>query len=313
MKRTALISAALVAVALPLSAQDGTAWNPGENFVTNWDYDDDGKVTLAEVLERRGDLFVSFDDNEDGDLTPEEFANHDQMRDAMWEMRDEARDGMAPGQGRGQGQGMGQQQGRGQGQGMGRQQGQGRTDMSQRGQPGWSPRGTAQFGQPMGQPGYGYAMPPQYGMMQPGGPGWAPAGPGMPGYGYGPQGIWPGYGYGPQPMAPGYGFAPMGPGYGQMPYPMGPQAMPWQIDPGYGAQGSRPGFGPAFQPGEQATAPQGQRGPGNSAQEFAMLDVNADGVVSAEEFVSAGDQWFARFDGDGDGVVTVEDFGPGRR
>ena len=49
-----------------------------------WVRDDgDGTVTLDEVKERRGDLFASFDENEDGKLTPEEFAVHDQMRDAI--------------------------------------------------------------------------------------------------------------------------------------------------------------------------------------------------------------------------------------
>ncbi|HCQ64967.1 MAG TPA: calcium-binding protein, partial [Rhodobacteraceae bacterium] len=101
MKRTTLLSATLIAFALPLSAQDSAGWTPGENFIDSWDYDGDGKVTLDEVLERRGDLFMSFDDNEDGQLTAAEFANHDQMRDAMWDARDSARDDAAVTQGAG--------------------------------------------------------------------------------------------------------------------------------------------------------------------------------------------------------------------
>lgn len=96
MQRTTLLSATLITLALPLAAQDGAGWTPGENFIASWDYDGDGQVTLDEVLERRGDLFAGFDDDEDGLLTTEEFANHDLMREAMWG---------APGQARQQGRG----------------------------------------------------------------------------------------------------------------------------------------------------------------------------------------------------------------
>lgn len=120
MKKTSILTATILALALPLaaSADNGT---PGENFMTNWDLNSDGQVTAAEVLERRADLFDSFDANEDGILQPEELADHDAMRDAM---RDANRpQGNQPGFGQGHGGGHGGQGGMMQGQrGQGRMQ-----------------------------------------------------------------------------------------------------------------------------------------------------------------------------------------------
>jgi len=41
-------------------------------------------------------------------------------------------------------------------------------------------------------------------------------------------------------------------------------------------------------------------------------DLNSDGAVSEEEFLTASVAWLARMDSDGDGVVTTDDFGRGR-
>jgi len=79
-------------------AQDGV---PGAHFVENWDLDGDGKVTLAEVTERRGDIFTSFDTDEDGILSPAEYDQFDQAR-----ANDQASNG-AGGQGQGKGHGKG--------------------------------------------------------------------------------------------------------------------------------------------------------------------------------------------------------------
>ncbi|MDQ2093569.1 EF-hand domain-containing protein [Rhodobacteraceae bacterium 10Alg 79] len=68
----------------------------GGHFIENWDIDGDGKVTLEEVTERRGDVFVTFDADEDGRLSSEE---HD--------MFDEARANDIKEMGGGQGQGNG--------------------------------------------------------------------------------------------------------------------------------------------------------------------------------------------------------------
>ena len=45
---------------------------PGSHFIENWDLDGDGQVTLAEAQERRGDVFYSFDADEDGYIDEEE-------------------------------------------------------------------------------------------------------------------------------------------------------------------------------------------------------------------------------------------------
>lgn len=67
-----LIFAATLAV-----AENGV---PGSHFIENWDLDGDGQVTLAEAEERRGDVFLSFDANEDGFIDGEEYKTFDEAR-----------------------------------------------------------------------------------------------------------------------------------------------------------------------------------------------------------------------------------------
>lgn len=55
---------------------------PGAHFIENWDTDGDGQVTLAETAEKRGDLFVMFDQDEDGALSGAEYDLFDQTRQA---------------------------------------------------------------------------------------------------------------------------------------------------------------------------------------------------------------------------------------
>ncbi|MBB95680.1 MAG: calcium-binding protein [Rhodobacteraceae bacterium] len=71
------IAPLLVLPALPAVAQKAP---PGSHFVENWDLDSDGQVTLDEVTERRGDVFYTFDSNEDGVLDAEEYAMFDDAR-----------------------------------------------------------------------------------------------------------------------------------------------------------------------------------------------------------------------------------------
>lgn len=55
---------------------------PGSGFLAGWDYDQDGQVTLEEATERRGDIFITFDSNEDGILSADEYADFDAARAA---------------------------------------------------------------------------------------------------------------------------------------------------------------------------------------------------------------------------------------
>ncbi len=128
MKRALTLTSAIVlALSLPALAQNGV---PGEHFITNWDLDESGGVTLEEARERRGDIFYTFDADEDGILNDEEYAMFDEAREADMQNNGMGRGvgGQGQGQGRGMGQGMGKQQGKGQqgqGRGMGRGWGQG--------------------------------------------------------------------------------------------------------------------------------------------------------------------------------------------
>jgi len=82
---------ALVLVSTSAMAQQG---NPGGHFVENWDIDSDGQVTLAEATERRGDVFLTFDADENGVLTAEEYDLLDEAR-----ALDMAENGMGKGAG----------------------------------------------------------------------------------------------------------------------------------------------------------------------------------------------------------------------
>ncbi len=53
---------------------------PGDHFIENWDLDADGAVTLSEVETRRGDVFYTFDADENGVLDAEEYAMFDEAR-----------------------------------------------------------------------------------------------------------------------------------------------------------------------------------------------------------------------------------------
>lgn len=68
---------ALILLAAPALAEQG---QPGAHFVENWDLDGNGAVTVAEATERRGDVFLTFDADEDGFLDAEEYVFFDQAR-----------------------------------------------------------------------------------------------------------------------------------------------------------------------------------------------------------------------------------------
>ena len=74
-----LISTTLAAVlAQPILA----AGTPGGGFITNWDGDGNGAVTLAEIAEKRENVFVTFDEDGDGVITAEEYVAFDEARAA---------------------------------------------------------------------------------------------------------------------------------------------------------------------------------------------------------------------------------------
>lgn len=114
---TAVVVAATTTFAL---AQQGT---PGAEFIDKWDADSNGAVTLAEATERRGDIFLSFDQDDDGILTVEEYALFDEAR-ALEHENDTSNNGAKNGGGHGNG-GQGKGKGGGHGQGGGQSGGQG--------------------------------------------------------------------------------------------------------------------------------------------------------------------------------------------
>ena len=74
MKLIALTLAAL----LPMSAMAQGA--PGSHFIENWDLDGDGAVTIAELTQKRGDVFYTFDYDENGLLDAQEYVFFDEAR-----------------------------------------------------------------------------------------------------------------------------------------------------------------------------------------------------------------------------------------
>jgi Ca2+-binding EF-hand superfamily protein len=89
----------IAAIALGTAAYAGQG-QPGAHFVENWDFNEDGQVSRAEATERRGDIFTTFDDNDDNILTAAEYVAFDEARDADHE-------GLEQGNGNGQGKGQG--------------------------------------------------------------------------------------------------------------------------------------------------------------------------------------------------------------
>lgn len=69
---------------LPVAAFAGES-APGAHFILNWDLNGDGHVTLAELTEKRGDVFYTFDSDDNGILTPEEYGYFDDARAADME------------------------------------------------------------------------------------------------------------------------------------------------------------------------------------------------------------------------------------
>lgn len=58
---------------------------PGSHFIENWDLNENGSVSLEEITERRGDVFVMFDQDENGSLDAAEYVLFDETRAADME------------------------------------------------------------------------------------------------------------------------------------------------------------------------------------------------------------------------------------
>lgn len=55
---------------------------PGAGFIENWDMDGNGAVTLEEIIEKRGEVFYMFDQEDDGVLSAENYKLFDEARAA---------------------------------------------------------------------------------------------------------------------------------------------------------------------------------------------------------------------------------------
>ncbi len=78
MKTFTIATVAAALLATSVAAQNA----PGAGFITGWDLDDNGSVSLAEIVERRGNVFFAFDADEDGVLTAGEYVAFDEARAA---------------------------------------------------------------------------------------------------------------------------------------------------------------------------------------------------------------------------------------
>lgn len=76
MNRTLLLIASFGAMVSIASAQNV----PGEHFIENWDMNGDGIVSVDDAREKRGDVFVMFDADENGVLDASEYKLFDETR-----------------------------------------------------------------------------------------------------------------------------------------------------------------------------------------------------------------------------------------
>lgn len=77
MKTLSLVTSTLLLLATQSFAENGV---PGGHFIESWDLNEDGQVTLEEATERRGDVFLTFDADDNGVLDAEEHDMFDEAR-----------------------------------------------------------------------------------------------------------------------------------------------------------------------------------------------------------------------------------------
>ncbi len=74
------LTTALTALMLLSTAALAETQTPGSHFITNWDADSNGVVSLEEATAKRSDIFTTFDAGEDGKLSAEEYDMCDEAR-----------------------------------------------------------------------------------------------------------------------------------------------------------------------------------------------------------------------------------------
>ena len=278
MKRLTTLTA-ILALTLGMAVAQ-SAFVPGAEFLTAWDLDGDGKVTLAEARERRDSIFYMFDLNGDDQYSADEVAGIDAHK------AEEAANGKGVGQ-RGGGQMLGQTGQLGQGFAQAPnaailpgQGGMGRGQAGHQGQ---------RFAQAPG--GAGVAIQPGQGR-------------GM-GHGAGRGQMMQAAMHQPGAMQP--GAMQPGAGRGQM---LGQTQALGQtpMQPGAG-RGQMQGQGFAAATGTQGTNALALAG---TATELLGFDTDGNGIITRAEFVDGTPVWFAQRDRNGDGVITTADFGNGR-
>lgn len=77
--RIILTTATALILGSAVYAQQG---QPGAHFIENWDMNEDGHVSLADIEQKRGEIFIMFDQDEDGFLNSSEYDLFDQTRRA---------------------------------------------------------------------------------------------------------------------------------------------------------------------------------------------------------------------------------------
>lgn len=82
MKKTLTLAAVIALASTMTAAAEGA---PGAHFIENWDMNEDGSVSLADLEEKRGDVFTMFDQDENDMLDAEEYALFDETRAADME------------------------------------------------------------------------------------------------------------------------------------------------------------------------------------------------------------------------------------
>ncbi len=75
--RATLATSVLLTLSAPIWAE---SQQPGAHFITSWDMNGDGAVSLEDIKTRRADVFAAFDSDENGVLDADEYVFFDEAR-----------------------------------------------------------------------------------------------------------------------------------------------------------------------------------------------------------------------------------------